>query len=182
MGRSVSSFRMSIDLERSEWIDFKKELCKADRQRFDRLFSVPKLYHYASSNLSNPTTIEPIILSLIFNNFKIVHGTLTTSIQIENNNIKDEDFQVCQSSKESEIEIQIGFNKIIQDWNKFIECLNEDDEFIFIKMISNCYDRYHKSINSSIKENSDSIPSRHFAFIMALILYQQKQIDSHLTK
>ena len=182
MGRSVSSFRMLIDLERSEWIDFKKELCKADRQRFDRLFSVPKLYHYASSNLSNPTTIEPIILSLIFNNFKIVQGTLTTSIQIENNNIKDEDFQICQSSKESEIEIQIGFNKIIQDWNRFIECLNEDDEFIFMKMISDCYDTYHKSINSSFRENSDSCHSRRFVFIMALILYQQKQIDSHLIK
>lgn len=69
---------------------------------------------------SNITTIEPIILSLMFNNFKIVHGTLTASVQVENNSIKDRGFQICQSSKESEIEIQIGFNKIIQDWNKFI--------------------------------------------------------------
>jgi len=182
MGGPVSSFRMLIDLERSEWIDFKKELCKEDRQRFDKLFSAHKIYHHSASNLSNLTTIEPIILSLIFNNFKIIHDKLATSLRVENHSIKDGDFQICESSKESEIEIQIGFNKIIQDWNKFIECLNEDDEFIFIKMISNCYDRYHKSINSSIKENSDSIPSRHFAFIMALILYQQKQIDSHLTK
>ena len=94
----------------------------------------------------------------------------------------DGGFQICQSSKESEIEIQIKFNKIIQDWNKFIDCLNEDDESIFMKMISDCYERYHKSINSSIKENSDSCHSRHFAFIMALILSQQKQIDSHLIK
>lgn len=173
---------MLIDIERSEWIDFRKELCKEDKQRFDGLFSVTKLYHHASSNSSNITTIEPIILSLIFNNFKIVHGTLTTSVQVENNSIKDRGFQICQSSKESEIEIQIGFNKIIQDWNKFIDCLNEDDESIFMKMISDCYERYHKSINSSIKENSDSCHSRHFAFIMALILSQQKQIDSHLIK
>jgi len=53
----------------------------------------------------------------MFNNFKIVHGTLTTSVQVENNSIKDRGFQICQSSKESEIEIQIGFNKIIQYWN-----------------------------------------------------------------
>jgi len=182
MGGPVSSFRMLIDLERSEWIDFKKELCKEDRQRFDKLFSAHKIYHHSASNLSNLTTIEPIILSLIFNNFKIIHDKLATSLRVENHSIKDGDFQICESSKESEIEIQIGFNKIIQDWNRFIECLNEDDEFIFMKMISDCYDTYHKSINSSIKENSDSIPSRHFAFIMALILYQQKQIDSHLTK
>ena len=182
MDRSVPSFRMFIDIERSEWIEFKKDLCKEDKQRFDRLFSVSELYRHASSNLSNPTTIKPIILSLIFNNFKVVHGTLTTSIQVENNSIKEGGFQICQSNKESEIEIQIGFNKIIQDWNKFIDCLNEDDESIFMKMISDCYDSYHKSINSSIKENSDSCHSRHFAFIMALILYQQKQIDSRLIK
>src|SRR6188508_3185387 len=103
MGRSVSSFRMSIDLERSEWIDFKKELCKEDRQRFDRLFSDPKLYHYASSSLSNQTTIEPIILSLIFNNFKIVHGTLTTSIQVENNSIKDRGFQTVSQAKNQKL-------------------------------------------------------------------------------
>ena len=76
MNRFVPSFRMLIDIERLEWIDFKKELCKEDKQRFDRLFSVPKPYFHASSNLSNPITIEPNILSLTFNNFKIVHGTL----------------------------------------------------------------------------------------------------------
>jgi hypothetical protein len=27
---------MLIDIKRSEWIDFKKELCKEDKQRFDR--------------------------------------------------------------------------------------------------------------------------------------------------
>ncbi|MBA2267453.1 MAG: hypothetical protein M3Q77_08590 [Thermoproteota archaeon] len=182
MGRSIPSFRMLIDIERSEWIDFKKELCKEDKQRFDRLFSVPKLYCHALSNLSNPITIEPIILSLIFNNFKIfnkiVHGSMTTSVEVENDSIKEGGFQICQSIKESEIEIQIGFNKIIQDWNKFIDCLNEDDEFIFMKMIGDCYNSYHKSINQSFKANSDSCYSRHFAFIMALILYQQKQIDS----
>jgi hypothetical protein len=63
MDRSVSSIRMLIDIERSEWKDFRKELCKEDKQRFDGLFSVPKLYHHASSNSSNITTIEPIILS-----------------------------------------------------------------------------------------------------------------------
>jgi hypothetical protein len=172
---------MLINIERSEWIDFKKELCKEDRQRFDRLFSVPKLYHYASSNLSDSTTIEPIILSLIFTNFKIIHDILTTSKQGENKSIKDGSFQICESSKESEIKIQIGFNKIIQDWNRFIECLNEDDEIIFMKMISDCYDTYHESINSNTRENSNSCHSRRFAFIMALILYQQKQI-SHLIK
>ena len=61
MSRSVSSFRMLIDIERSEWIDFKKKLRKEDKQRFDRLFSVPKLYHHTLSDLSNPITIESII-------------------------------------------------------------------------------------------------------------------------
>jgi hypothetical protein len=41
MDRSVSSIRMLIDIERSEWKDFRKELCKEDKQRFDGLFSAP---------------------------------------------------------------------------------------------------------------------------------------------
>ena len=53
MNRSVPSFRMLIDIEESEWIDFKKELCKEDKQRFDRLFSVPQaIFFMCSSNLS----------------------------------------------------------------------------------------------------------------------------------
>jgi hypothetical protein len=43
MSRSIPSFRMLIGIERSEWIDFKKELRKEDKQQFDKLFSVSKL-------------------------------------------------------------------------------------------------------------------------------------------
>jgi hypothetical protein len=80
--------------------------------------------------------------------------------------------------KESEIEIQIGFNKMIQDWNKFIDCLSKDDDFIFMELISDCYGCYYKSIHSSIKEKSESHHSRTMSLFMALILYQQKQIDT----
>jgi len=111
MDRSVSSFRMLIDIERSEWIDFRKELCKEDKQRFDGLFSVPKLYHHASSNLSNITTIEPIILSLMFNNFKIVHGTRTTSVQVENNSIKDRVFKSVSQAKNQKLKYKLDLTK-----------------------------------------------------------------------
>lgn len=111
MDRSVSSFRMLIGIERSEWIDFKKELCKEDKHRFDRLFSVPKLYCHASPNLSNPTTIEPIILSLIFNNFKIVHGILTTSIQVETTVSKMEVFKSVSQAKNRKLKYKLDLTK-----------------------------------------------------------------------
>ena len=43
MSRSISSFGMLIEIERSKWIDFKKELRKEDKQQIDKLFSVSKL-------------------------------------------------------------------------------------------------------------------------------------------
>ena len=73
MGRSIPSFRMLIDIERLEWANFKKELSKKDKQIFNKLFLIPKLYCHTLSSLSNPITIEPIILSILFNNFKLIN-------------------------------------------------------------------------------------------------------------
>ncbi len=36
MGSSISSFRILIDIKKSEWLDLKKEFCKEDKPRFDR--------------------------------------------------------------------------------------------------------------------------------------------------
>ena len=70
-------------------------------------------------------------------------------------------------------------NKIFEEWKRFIDCLNEEDKNAFIFMIKNCYNSYHKSIEANIKgnNNSDSCLTRTNSLFMALILYQQKQID-----
>jgi hypothetical protein len=62
---------------------------------------------------------------------------------------------------------------IIEDWKYFCECLIKDDKNIFIKMVND----YHNSINSYIKEKSDSCLTRTTFLFMTLFLYQQKQIN-----
>ena len=69
------------------------------------------------------------------------------------------------------------FTLVIEDWKKFSECLSKDDKNTFIKMINDCYNGYHDSINSHIKEKSDSCLTRTTSLFMALFLYQQKQIN-----
>ena len=69
-------------------------------------------------------------------------------------------------------------NKIIEEWKRFVDCLDNDDRNAFIFMIKNCYNSYHKSMEANIKgNNSDSCLTRTMSLFMALILYQQKQID-----
>jgi hypothetical protein len=66
---------------------------------------------------------------------------------------------------------------IIEDWKYFCECLSKDDKNTFIKMVSDCYNGYHNSINSHIKEKSYSCLTRTTFLFMTLFLYQQKQIN-----
>jgi hypothetical protein len=49
---------------------------------------------------------------------------------------------------------------VIEDWKYFCECLIKDDKNTFIKMVNDCYNGYHNSINSHIKEKSDSCLTR----------------------
>ena len=73
-----------------------------------------------------------------------------------------------------------NYQKVIENWEKFADCLNENDKNIFIKMIKECYFQYSKSITSNKKEKFN--PCLTQSLFMALILHQQKQIDKIKTK
>lgn len=184
MGRSIPSFRILIDIESLEWTYFKKQLCNKDKQIFSKLFLIPKLYCHALSNLSRPVIIEPIILSLLFYNFKtikrIIQDISMSSIKynsINDNRNKKKSLQYLSKIKHGEIDDQMDYKVIMKDWKRFKDCLNKEDENIFTNMIRDCYINYHNSIRSNLKENSESCHSRITSLFMALILYQQKQIN-----
>jgi hypothetical protein len=44
MDRAIHSFRLLIDIEKLEWKQFRKYLCRQDKKIFNRLFTIPKLY------------------------------------------------------------------------------------------------------------------------------------------
>ena len=183
MGRSIPSFRMLIDIERLEWTNFKKELNKKDKQIFNKLFLIPKLYCHALSSLSNPITIESIILSIIFNNFKSINQirkdllhrcTKFESDVFEEKILQDPTIITIQS----EIMSNVQYNKMIHDLKRFSESLSADDEIVFLNMISDCYRNYRNSIHySNINKKSQSSYFKNISLFMMIIFYQQKQID-----
>ena len=185
MGRSIPSFRMLIDIERLEWANFKKELSKKDKQIFNKLFLIPKLYCHTLSSLSNPITIEPIILSILFNNFKLINQIskdllLHRYTKFESDVIEEKIFQntITTTIQAEDITSSTQYNKIIHDLKKFSESLSADDEIIFLNMISDCYRSYKNSIHLNINnKKSQSSSLRNMSLFMAIIFYQQKQID-----
>lgn len=187
MGRSIPSFRILINIERIEWANFKKELSKKDKQIFNKLFLIPKLYCHTLSSLSNPITIESIILSILFNNFKLINqiskDLLHRCTKFEADVIEEKIFQntiAATTIQSDDITSSAQYNKIINDLKKFSESLSADDEIIFLNMISDCYRSYKNSIHSNInnkKSQSQSSSLRNMSLFMAIIFYQQKQID-----
>ncbi|NOJ32697.1 MAG: hypothetical protein DA329_11220 [Candidatus Nitrosocosmicus sp.] len=174
---------MLIDIERLEWTNFKKELNKKDKQIFNKLFLIPKLYCHALSSLSNPITIESIILSIIFNNFKSINQirkdllhrcTKFESDVFEEKILQDPTIITIQS----EIMSNVQYNKMIHDLKRFSESLSADDEIVFLNMISDCYRNYRNSIHySNINKKSQSSYFKNISLFMMIIFYQQKQID-----
>ncbi|VFJ13957.1 hypothetical protein [Candidatus Nitrosocosmicus franklandus] len=183
MGRSIPSFRMLIDIQRLEWTNFRKELGKKDKQIFSKLFLIPKLYGHASSSLSNSITIEPIILSILFNNSKSINqirkDLLHRCTKFEYDIIEEKIFQDSTATTiQSDIILNAQYNNTIYELKRFSEALSIEDEIIFLNIISNCYRGYKNSLHSDINNKISRFNSfRNMPLFMAIILYQQKHID-----
>ncbi len=167
------------------------------------MFYIPKLYCHSLSNLSKSIIIESMLMINLFYSFKILKimlKALTTKTEpitiIENKSdlykqkTKSEFYIVKlsqilrQQGKEGEVKHgennkwSDNNNKFVKDWNKFLDCLVKEDKNVFIEMINDCYKNYNKSIDESIKEKgTNSCITRSISLFMALILYQQKQIN-----
>ena len=70
MGRTIPSYRIAAEMERSKWKIFRQRLDKKDRKVFDQMFSYSRLYNSAGSNACRPTLIHPILMSIIFEHYK----------------------------------------------------------------------------------------------------------------
>jgi hypothetical protein len=70
MGRTVPSYRIAAEMERSKWKIFRQRLDKKDRKEFDRMFSYSRLYNSAGSSACRPILIHPILMSIVFEHYK----------------------------------------------------------------------------------------------------------------
>ena len=70
MGRTIPSYRIAIEMERSKWKSFRERLDKKDRKEFDKMISYSRLYNSAASNACRPQLIHPILMSILLEHHK----------------------------------------------------------------------------------------------------------------
>ena len=84
MGRTVPSFRMAAEIERTKWKQFRSYLEKKDRKLFDQMYDCVKLHNTACSNACRPIVIHAVLMSIIFEHYK----QLRKLLEQENKNNK----------------------------------------------------------------------------------------------
>ena len=80
MGRTIPSFTMALVEEESQWKPFRQRLDKCDRNGFDDMLSIPRLYISSCMYSANPVVLHPIILSVLFHHYKQL-GDLVTRVE-----------------------------------------------------------------------------------------------------
>jgi hypothetical protein len=70
MGRTVPSFRNVLEMEKREWKPFRYALDKSERNSFDEMWDIPKLYIMACPNSVQLVPFHPIAISILFHHYK----------------------------------------------------------------------------------------------------------------
>jgi hypothetical protein len=70
VGRTVPSFRIAAEIERTKWKQFRSLLDKKDRKEFDEMYDCVKLHNAACSNACRPVVIHAVLMSIIFEHYK----------------------------------------------------------------------------------------------------------------
>ena len=70
MGRTIPSFRLAAEIERTKWKQFRSYLDKKDRKVFDQMYDYVKLNNAACSNACRPVVIHAVLMSIIFEHYK----------------------------------------------------------------------------------------------------------------
>jgi hypothetical protein len=70
VGRTVPSFRIAAEIERTRWKQFRSFLDKSDRKKFEQMYDYFKLHSAACSNACRPVVIHAVLMSIIFEHYK----------------------------------------------------------------------------------------------------------------
>ena len=66
MGRTVPSFRIAAEIERTKWKQFRSYLDKKDRKEFDQMYYCVRLHNTACMMACRPVVIHAVLMSIIF--------------------------------------------------------------------------------------------------------------------
>jgi hypothetical protein len=70
VGRTVPSFRIAAEIERTKWKQFRNYLDKKDRKMFDQMYDCVKLHNTACMMACRPVVIHAVLMSIIFEHYK----------------------------------------------------------------------------------------------------------------
>ena len=69
VGRTVPSFRIALAEEESEWKEYRKHLDVGERQDFDDMFAIPRLYLSACSAATKLVRVYPVFMSIALHHY-----------------------------------------------------------------------------------------------------------------
>ncbi len=70
VGRTVPSFRIAAEIERTKWKQFRSLLDKKDRKMFDEMYDSVKLHNTACMMACRPVVIHAVLMSIIFEHYR----------------------------------------------------------------------------------------------------------------
>ena len=70
VGRTVLSFRIAAEIERTKWKQFRSLLDKKDRKMFDQIYDCVTLHNTACMMACRPVVIHAVLISIIFEHYK----------------------------------------------------------------------------------------------------------------
>lgn len=73
MGKTVESYRVALDRELQRWNGFARALRKDDRNVFDQLMDICRNYASAGSNSTRPVLFEPMMMSILLYQQKLLN-------------------------------------------------------------------------------------------------------------
>jgi hypothetical protein len=98
MGRTIPSFRIAAVLEEKEWKPFRKYLNKNDKKFFDNMFSIARVYNSACSYATTiPIRIYPIMMSILFHNYKSLKENNLSTSSIEDTDSNNHNSVILQN-------------------------------------------------------------------------------------
>ena len=174
MGRSIPSFRQLIEIERSNWSDFKKKLLtKKEKEAFDIIFENATLYSQYLSNANRPIPIEPIMMGSLFHNYK-------TFLKLSNETHLNEDSILKQvTALETEKPLaKVLFDKTCERWRGLLYAVHKDDREYLLRMFLDCCSSLDDGAAKILIDKVESnIPILSF---FCLVLQNQELIDKRI--
>ncbi len=172
MGRSIPSFRQLIEIDRSNWSEFRIALpSKNEKEAFNTIFENAKLYTQYLSNANRPIPIEPIMMGALFHNYK-------TLLKLNNESRLSED-SIQQKMVLLEREKPLAkalFDKTCERWRGLLYALHKDDREQLLKMLVDCCnslgDGAAKIMMDKVSESNVSV-----LFLFCLVLQNQKLVE-----